>query len=37
MDLNFFENDIFYQICNINLSKIVYEEFLKILGIFSKT
>jgi hypothetical protein len=27
MDLNFFENDIFCQICNINLNIIVWKKF----------
>jgi len=31
MDLNFFENDNFCQIFNINLNKIVWRNFLKFL------
>jgi hypothetical protein len=29
MDMKFFENDIFGQIFNINLNKIVWKHFLK--------
>ncbi len=36
MDLNFFENDIFYQNFNINLNKIVWIYFLKKLKTFLK-
>jgi hypothetical protein len=37
MDLNFFENDIFCQIFNINLNEIVWIKFLRLFKIFSKT
>jgi hypothetical protein len=36
MDFNFFENDIFYQILNINLHKIIWMSFLKIKEFFEE-
>jgi hypothetical protein len=29
MDFNFFENDIFFQIFNMNLNKMVWKKFLE--------